>query len=227
MMFNLFTVIGFFDHKDHSCISFHPGQPLHVGNKSAVLFRTLVSFTTVARYSVHGISITKRKHPQNKEPMADESVNAAADAVRAVLDLSVTAPGGFSISLRIDNVVLAGIATVGALSLGAFYVANRFRVENAIRNGLENRNEAGMVDPEVRNIEEGSIVVELHFHSEKSFLQFMEDFGARKVKNKLEEEFTKIGFQRTLKVTIINADEVRDKVNEIRYIILVKPFDIN
>lgn len=153
--------------------------------------------------------------------MADESASAAKEAVRAAIDLSVSASTtGFSVSLKIDNTILAGIVSVGALSLGAFYLANRRPVENALRNGLEIRNEAGVVDPEVRNIEEGSIVVELHCHSEHSFIQFVEDFEAEKVKQRLEGEFAKIGFQTKLRLTIRNADEVYRKIKVIRYMYL-------
>ncbi|XP_078377801.1 uncharacterized protein LOC144660956 [Oculina patagonica] len=73
-----------------------------------------------------------------------------------------------------------------------------------------------MVDPEVRNIEQGSIFIELYCHSERSFLQFVEDFEAKKVEKRLEEEFTKIVFQQNLQVTIRNADEVDKKVKVIR-----------
>lgn len=148
--------------------------------------------------------------------MTEESAKIAAEATRAVLDLSISTPAGFSVSLKIDNTILAGVIGVGALSLGAFYVANKFRVENALRNALENRNEAGMVDPEVRNIEESSILVELCCHSVQSFVQFVEDFEAQKVKQRLEEEFTEIGFQQNITVTIRNADEVYKNVKEIR-----------
>ena len=149
--------------------------------------------------------------------MAEESANAAAELCRAAFVFSASAsPTGVSVTVKIDNAILAGIATVGALSLGAYYLANRRPVERAIRNGLENRNEAGVVDPEVRNVEEGSILVELVCHSEKSFLQFVEDFEAKKVKQKLEEEFTKIGFKEKLNVTIRNEEEVYQKVEEIR-----------
>ena len=149
--------------------------------------------------------------------MADEGANVAGEAVRAALELSVSATTtGFSVSLKIDNTILAGLVSVGALSLGAYYLANRRPVENAIRNGLEIRNDAGVVDPEVRNIEEGSILVELHCYSEQSFIQFVEDFEAKKVKQRLEEEFTKIGFQGQFCVTIENADEVYKKVKVVR-----------
>lgn len=149
--------------------------------------------------------------------MADESANVAGEAVRAALELSVSASTtGFSVSLKIDNTILAGIVSIGVLSLGAYYLANRRSVENAIRSGLEIRNEAGVVDPEVRNIEEGSILVELHCYSEHSFIQFVEDFEAKKVEHRLEEEFTKIGFNRGLHVTIRNAIEVYRNVNMVR-----------
>jgi len=150
--------------------------------------------------------------------MADEGANMAGQALRAALELSASAStSGFSVTVKIDNAILAGLVSVGALSLGAYYLANRRPVENAVRNGLELRNEAGVVDPEVRNIEEGSILVELHCHSENSFIQFVEDFEMKKVKYRLEEEFTKIGFQGQLRVTIENADEVYKKVEVIRY----------
>lgn len=149
--------------------------------------------------------------------MADESANVARETVRAVLELSASASrGGFSVSLKIDNTILAGIVSVGALSLGAYYLANRRPVENAIRNGLEIRNEAGVADPEVRNIEEGSILAELLCHSEHSFIQFVEDFEAKKVEQRLKEEFTKIGFSGRLNVTIRNAKEVYRNVKMVR-----------
>ena len=55
--------------------------------------------------------------------MAGELAKAAAEeGTKAVMDLSLAA-GAFSFSLKIDNVWLAGAVTVGALSLGAFYLA--------------------------------------------------------------------------------------------------------
>ena len=75
--------------------------------------------------------------------MADESVKAAFDfAFRSTENFS-----NISISLRIEGPILAGIIGVGALSLGAFYLANRLSSERAIREALEARNEAGVVDP--------------------------------------------------------------------------------
>lgn len=149
--------------------------------------------------------------------MADGSANVAGEMAWNALEVAVSAStNGFSVSIKIGNTILAGIVSVGALSLGAYYLANRRPVENAIRNGLEIRNEAGVLDPEVRNIEEGSILVELRCHSEQSFIQFVEDFEAKKVEHRLKEEFTKIGFSGRLHVTIRNTNEVYGNVQMVR-----------
>lgn len=149
--------------------------------------------------------------------MADGSANVAGATAWNALEVAVSASTtGFSVSIKIGNTILAGIVSVGALSLGAYYLANRRPVENAIRNGLEIRNEAGVLDPEVRNIEEGSILVELRCHSEQSFIQFVEDFEAKKVEHRLKEEFTKIGFSGRLHVTIRNTNEVYGNVQMVR-----------
>ena len=142
----------------------------------------------------------------------------AGEAARAALELSMSAStSGFSVSLKIDNTILAGVTVLGAGALTAYYLAHRRPSENAIRNGLEERNETGEADPQVRSIETGSVIVELYCHTEHSLLQFVEDFEAKKVKRRLKEEFTKIGFHQDLDVIIINAKEVYKKVHEIRY----------
>lgn len=142
--------------------------------------------------------------------MVDKCVNAAAPA----LELVLSAP--YSLSLKIQSPILAGFISTGALTLGGFYLAYKLYSERAIRNALEARNEAGAIDPRVGNIERGSLLVDLHCYSEKSFLEFVKDFEAEKVRHRLEEEFTKIGFCNELHVAFRNADEVYRKVKEIR-----------
>lgn len=139
----------------------------------------------------------------------------AGESVKVAFDFALKTPF-YSISLKIDSSILAGIIGVGALSLGAYYLANKQSSERAIRDALEARNQAGVVDPEVSNIEQGSVLVGLHCHSEKSFLKFVEDFEAEKVRNRLQEAFAKIGFQGNLHVTIRNIDEVNRRAREIR-----------
>ncbi|KAJ7390580.1 hypothetical protein OS493_023969, partial [Desmophyllum pertusum] len=115
----------------------------------------------------------------------------------------------------IDNVWIAGAVTVGAISLGAFYLARKGPSEDAIRRALERTDNSGVVDPAVRNITDGhSVLVELHCHTETSLLLFLEDFKKKKVKFRLEEEFKKIGFKDELGVTIRNAEEVYEKARQ-------------
>ena len=150
--------------------------------------------------------------------MTNEVAGAAVEASRALLDLSLQTPG-FKVDVKIDNNWLAaglvGATVVGALSLGAFYVHRRYPSENAIRAALQG-NEHGVVDPEVRAIENGSILVELFCHTEHSFLSFVDHFEAKRTKFRLEEEFRKIGYGEELMVTINNLDEVHGKLNQIR-----------
>ncbi len=148
--------------------------------------------------------------------MAGEITKAAVEAgTKAVMDLSVSG-AGFSVSLKIDNVWLAGAVSIGALSLGAFYLARKGPAENAIKRALE-RNIFGMVDPEVTNITDGhSILVELYCRTETSLLLFLEDFETKTAKFRLEEEFKRIGFKDELDVTIRNADKVKEEAKQIR-----------
>ena len=119
--------------------------------------------------------------------MAEDIAKAAAEVGnKAVMDLSLTA-GAFSLSLKIDNVWLAGAVSV----IGAFYLACKGPSESAIRRALE-RKFLGVVDPKVTNIEDGhSILTELLCSTETSFLVFLEDFETKRIKFRLEEEFKK------------------------------------
>ena len=123
-----------------------------------------------------------------------------------------------SISLKIDSPVLAAVAFVGGavVTLGAFYLHNRRKTENAIRNSLERRNELGEADPVVANIGEGSILVELRCRTLQSYQQFMDDFCAGKVGARLEEEFKKIGFAQNLQVSILTPGVVFQREHKIR-----------
>ena len=149
--------------------------------------------------------------------MADDITTAAVEAgTKAVMDLSLSA-GTFSISLKIDNVWLAGVVSVGALSLGAFYLACKGPAEEAIRRALQ-RKIFGEEDPKVTKITDGhSVLVEVICSTETSFLVFLEDFETKTVKFRLEEEFKKIGFESELDVTIRNEEEVHEQAKQIRY----------
>ena len=149
--------------------------------------------------------------------MAGELTQAAVEAGgKAVMDLSLSG-AGFSVSLKIDNVWLAGAVSIGALSLGAFYLACKGPAEGAIKRALE-RKIFGIVDPEVTNITDGhSILVELFCRTETSLLLLLEDFETKTTKFRLEEEFKKIHFKDELDVIIRNNDKVNEEAEKIRY----------
>ncbi|CAH3045206.1 unnamed protein product [Porites lobata] len=61
---------------------------------------------------------------------------------------------------------------------------------------------------EVGSVTPGSVLVELHCNSEKSFRSFMEDFEARKVQERLNKEFENSGYiGEELEMTITNYKE--------------------
>lgn len=151
--------------------------------------------------------------------MAEEATKEVAS--RAALALSI-AYQSFTFSLTIDNVWLAGALGLGTLGLGtigigAYYLANKRRCEEAIRNALQRNNEDAGADPEVRNIRDGhSILVDLCCHSEQSFLSFVDDFKAGLTKLKVNEQFRNIGFDEELKVTINNLEDMYKQLYNIR-----------
>ena len=61
-----------------------------------------------------------------------------------------------------------------------------------------------------------SILVELHCYTTNNFLSLMEDLETGRVKGRLEEEFEKVGCKGELEVTITNAEEVHEALDEIR-----------
>ena len=136
---------------------------------------------------------------------------------RTALDLSASASTplfSFSISLKIADRPLAAGALVGigvaAIALGAFYYENPELVTEAVRAALEGPGR------QIANIGQGSISVELLCTMKDSFLSFMEDFESKKVKQRLERELKRIGFNAELDVTIVNNEDVYHKLSQIR-----------
>lgn len=155
----------------------------------------------------------------------------AALARQAALRLSARTRN-FILHLEIQSPWLTmGLAGTG---LGAFYInqsysdprhktiiPDKLNVVPAVKKGVEG-NEGGQINPEVLQIENGSIVVELVCHTVQSFLMFIEDFKEEKIKARLETEFGNIGCKEPLTVTIPNwDDEVQKNLNAIRRYLLL------
>ena len=136
--------------------------------------------------------------------MAEER-SAEATGNRPALDVQVGGP--FPIRIRIDNPLLAAaFLGAGFLTLRAFYNENPGAVTTAVRTAL-----AGLVD-NVLSIQPSSILVEFVCYTEEKYQAFMNAFATGTVKQRLQEEFSKIGFKDQLQVTIVcddNAPQIR------------------
>ena len=136
---------------------------------------------------------------------------------------------GALICMKIDSIPFAEVARgigIGAGIAGVaggivyFWKRNRESTERAVREALEERPAAGAhaPDPEVREIGEGSLLVTLRCHTSRSFLQFISDYESQKVKRRLEQELSKVGFTEELTITIENKEEVEEQKNKLRYV---------
>ena len=134
---------------------------------------------------------------------------------RHTLDLTASASTpmfSFTFSIKIVDRQLAGRALLGigcGGALAAFLYRYPEPVASAARNALEGQ---GL---QVTNITPGSILVKLRCNKRESFLLFLEEFDRKKVKQRLENEFRKVGFKEELEVTITNDKEVYEKLDQI------------
>lgn len=107
---------------------------------------------------------------------------------------------GFYVRIKIDSPYLAaGIVGAGVATLGAFYLANPEGVETAVRNAL-----AGLADRVL--VRPGSVLVDLVCYTKERFLAFMDAFATGTVKQRFQEEFSKIGFKDELEMTVTVYD---------------------
>ena len=129
--------------------------------------------------------------------MAEEIPEEAAGN-RPALDVQANVgAGGFQFRIKIDSPWLAaGVLGVSFLTLRSFYEANHEAVRAAVSTAL-----AGLTD-KILAIRLSSILVEFICNTKESYHAFMEAFKTGTVKQRLQEEFSKIGFKGELLVTI-------------------------
>lgn len=113
-------------------------------------------------------------------------------------------------STRVAVAMAAASVAASVATLGAFYFAYPEETEAALRRLFS------FFAGEVLGFGNGSVLVELCLHTKESFLAFMNAFEAKAVKQRLQEELSKIGFKGELEVTIVNYKEVYDAFNLIR-----------
>ena len=132
------------------------------------------------------------------EERSAEALEGRADT--AALDFQAGI-GTFHIKIKIRNdLVVAGMTGVGLLTVGAFYIANpgavAFAVETALATWMYY----------VLSIRPSSILVEFVCKTKERYEAFKSALAAGTVKQRLQEEFSKIGFEGDLEVTIVADD---------------------
>ena len=132
---------------------------------------------------------------------------------RPAVDLSISF-NTLKISLKIADRQLAGRALLGigigcGVGLGVLFYRNPGLVTSVITDVFSRP------AIEVGNIAPGSILVDLYCSTKESFLNFMKDFEAKKVEQRLEEKFKMAGFEMKLEVTITNEIEVYKRLAQI------------
>ena len=153
-----------------------------------------------------------------------EDKQLATEVIRGAATVGL----GALICLKLETTQLAEVARVfgfgaGVASMGAlayFWMNSRGSAERAVREALEVRPADGVhaLDPQVEEIRRGSLLVKLRFHTPRSFLQFVRDYESQKVKRRLEQELSKVGFTEELTITIENKEEVEEQKKELRYV---------
>ena len=115
-----------------------------------------------------------------------------------------------------------GIGIAAGAALASHWMTNPQNTEGAIRNALERPAPgAHALDPQVEEIRRGSLLVKLRCHTPQSFLQFVSDYESQKVKQRLEEELSNVGFTEGLTITIENKEELEEQKKKLRYVQLL------
>ena len=115
--------------------------------------------------------------------------------------------GRIYVRVRIDRAWLAvGMVGAGIATLATLHHINPAGVKAAVRLAL-----AGVVD-KILSIRPSSVLVDLCFHTKERFVAFMDAFVTGTLHQRFQEEFSKIGFNDELQVTITvydNASQMR------------------
>ena len=107
---------------------------------------------------------------------------------------------------------IGGWCILAGLGLAAFYFSSpeaKAQVATALSDVLERATD------KIVDIFRGSLVVKLHCSSSESFLKFCDDYQSGNLKNRLSDEFSKIGIDEVT-LEIENEEEVIKRSEVIR-----------
>ena len=108
-----------------------------------------------------------------------------------------------------ESVRTTGVATGGLYELYNSIDSIKEKIMCILKKIFE-RVVGGRIDPKILNISKGSLLVILRCYSPQSFLQFLDDYETGRVKERLNEEFSKIGIGNVI-LKIGNAVEIEEK----------------
>lgn len=148
--------------------------------------------------------------------MASQAQRDGANDTRPVSNgsaLSIRTAGGTE--LAFNDAWTARIVVTAVSGTGIYLVKNlvTFLCENPglVRNAIQ---QAFQVWGEVKDVKPGSVIVDLDCGSQEKYSKFRKDFDDGKVKDALEEEFCKVGYNEKLQMALKERDVA---VVEMRY----------
>ena len=140
--------------------------------------------------------------------MASQAPRDGANDTRPVSNgsaLSIRTAGGTE--LAFNDAWTARIVVTAVSGAGIYLVKNlvTFLCENPglVRSAIQ---QAFQVWGEVKDVKPGSVIVDLDCGSQEKYLKFHKDFDDGKVKDALEGEFCKIGYNKKLQMDLKERD---------------------
>ncbi|CAB4032059.1 Hypothetical predicted protein [Paramuricea clavata] len=142
-------------------------------------------------------------------------IGKSAQAVGEAFHSSISCSGGgnFSITISSNSAQVVKYVCITAVSLSAVYagyqlMGKKMDIDSAVTRSLGGERD----DQEIREIKPGSLHVLLSCFTDQRFLEILEDYECGRMKERLEEEFEKIGIEvEGLKVEIDNMEEVKQR----------------
>ena len=153
--------------------------------------------------------ITKESSPSQQSQLTETpshnlmAEERSAEAATPAVDFEAHTET-FHLKIKIkSSLVAAGIVGAGFLTLAAFYNAKPRAVTSAVKTVLTTWAAS------VLSVRPSSILVEFVCNTKERYEAFMSALAAGTVKQRLQEEFSKIGFEDELDVTIVKDDRAR------------------
>ena len=119
-----------------------------------------------------------------------------------------SAGGDIEVKVCTEEVQVVRDVLVAAVSLGALYAGYKL-LQPLIKGAVTKAFGGEREDQDTPKIKPGSLIVFLHCFTDERFLEFLNDYECGRLKERLQKEFSEIGFEiKGMNVQIINQKEV-------------------